>query len=57
MAGCPFSAAISAAFELAKRTAQTPGPVYAGAGRNLLADAPSTQETAKPPNLRATQAT
>jgi sugar/nucleoside kinase (ribokinase family) len=36
-AGYALPAAINAAFELARRTAEAPGPVYARAGIGLLA--------------------
>ena len=47
MTGHTFSAAISAAFELATRTTETPGPVCSGAGRSLLAAVQRAQESAK----------
>jgi pseudouridine kinase len=52
MSGHSFPAAINAAFELAKRTAETPGPVHAGAGRALLAALHSTHGISSPRGLR-----
>jgi pseudouridine kinase len=47
MAGYAFSAAIDAAFKLARRTAEVPGPVYAGAGSGLLAAVQTTGRKAE----------